>query len=195
MTTVSGTAHLPQLDAARDALRRHVLTHSLKTGNFTLKSGKASTWFLDTKQTACRPDGIVLVADVALSLLPDEVVAIGGLTMGADPVAFGIAAVAATRGRSLRSFSVRKEAKDHGITGRIAGALQPGDKVAIVEDTVTRGTSIFDAVTAVREFGATPVFITVIVDRGGTCADMASNAGIAYEPMLTAPQLGYDYNS
>jgi len=195
VTTVSGTAHLPQLDAARDALRRHVLTHSLKTGNFTLKSGKASTWFLDTKQTACRPDGIVLVADVALSLLPDDVVAIGGLTMGADPVAFGIAAVAATRGRSLRSFSVRKEAKDHGITGRIAGALQPGDKVAIVEDTVTRGTSIFDAVTAVREFGATPVFITVIVDRGGTCAEMASNAGIAYEPMLTAPQLGYDYNS
>jgi len=195
VTTVSGTAHLPQLDAARDALRRHVLAHSLKTGNFTLKSGKASTWFLDTKQTACRPDGIVLVADVALSLLPDDVVAIGGLTMGADPVAFGIAAVAATRGRSLRSFSVRKEAKDHGITGRIAGALQPGDKVAIVEDTVTRGTSIFDAVTAVREFGATPVFITVIVDRGGTCADMASNAGIAYEPMLTAPQLGYDFNS
>jgi len=195
VTTVSGTAHLPQLDAARDALRRHVLAHSLKTGNFTLKSGKASTWFLDTKQTACRPDGIVLVADVALSLLPDDVVAIGGLTMGADPVAFGIAAVAASRGRSLRSFSVRKEAKDHGITGRIAGALQPGDKVAIVEDTVTRGTSIFDAVTAVREFGATPVFITVIVDRGGTCAEMASNAGIAYEPMLTAPQLGYDYNS
>jgi len=195
VTTVSAAAHLPQLDAARDALRRHVLAHSLKTGNFTLKSGKASTWFLDTKQTACRPDGIVLVADVALSLLPDDVVAIGGLTMGADPVAFGIAAVAATRGRSLRSFSVRKEAKDHGITGRIAGALQPGDKVAIVEDTVTRGTSIFDAVTAVREFGATPVFITVIVDRGGTCADMASNAGIAYEPMLTAPQLGYDYNS
>ena len=195
MTTVSGAAHLPQLDAARDALRRHVLAHSLKTGNFILKSGKASTWFLDTKQTACRPDGIVLVADVALSLLPDDVVAIGGLTMGADPVAFGIAAVAATRGRSIRSFSVRKEAKDHGITGRIAGALQPGDKVAIVEDTVTRGTSIFDAVTAVREFGATPVFITVIVDRGGTCAAMARNAGIAYAPMLTAPQLGYDYNS
>ena len=186
---------LPPLDPARSALRQHVLTHSLKTGNFTLKSGKASTWFLDTKQTACRPDGIVLVADVALSLLPADVVAIGGLTMGADPVAFGIAAVAATRGRSLRSFSVRKEAKDHGITGRIAGALLPGDKVAIVEDTVTRGTSIFEAVAAVREFGATPIFISVIVDRGGTCAEMARTAGIAYEPMLTAPQLGYDFNS
>ena len=195
MTTMSGPGALPPLDPARDALRQHVLTHSLKKGNVTLKSGKASNWFLDTKQTACRPDGILLVADVMLSLLPADVVAIGGLTMGADPVAFGIAAVAAARGRNLRSFSVRKEAKDHGVTGRIAGALAPGDKVAIVEDTVTRGTSIFEAVAAVREFGALPVFITVIVDRGGTCAAMAHEAGIAYQPMLTAPQLGYDYNS
>jgi orotate phosphoribosyltransferase len=186
---------LPALEPLQHALRKHVLQHALKTGKFTLKSGRASTWFLDTKQTACRPDGIVLVADVALSLLPAEVTAIGGLTMGADPVAFGIAAVAATRGRALRSFSVRKEAKDHGVTGRIAGALQPGDKVAIVEDTVTRGTSIFEAVDAVRAFGAEPVFITVIVDRGGTCAAMANAAGIRYAPMLTAPQLGYDYNT
>ncbi len=137
----------------------------------------------------------MLVADVALSMLPVDVQAIGGLTMGADPVAFGIAAVAATRGRALRSFSVRKEAKEHGVRGRIAGALQPGDKVAIVEDTVTRGTSIFEAVQAVREFGANPIFISVIVDRGGTCAAMARDAGIAYQPMLTAQQLGYDFNS
>ena len=186
---------LPPLDSAREALRRHVLAHSLKTGNFTLKSGRASTWFLDTKQTVCRPDGILLVADLALTLIPEDVTAIGGLTMGADPVAFGIAALAAQRGRQLRSFSVRKEAKDHGVTGRIAGALQPGDRVAVVEDTVTRGTSIFEAVAAVRAFGAEPVFITVIVDRGGTCAEMARDAGIAYEPMLTAQQLGYDFNS
>ncbi|MEY3986859.1 MAG: orotate phosphoribosyltransferase, partial [Actinomycetota bacterium] len=73
--------------------------------------------------------------------------------MGADPVAFGIAAVGATRGRELRSFSVRKEAKDHGVTGRLAGALQPGDKVVITEDTVTRGTSIMEAVDAVIALG------------------------------------------
>lgn len=186
---------LPQLDPKRDALRAHVLAHSLKTGSFTLKSGRQSDWFLDTKQTACRADGIVLVADLALDLLPADVDAIGGLTMGADPVAFGIAAVAATRGRSLRSFSVRKESKDHGVTGRIAGALQPGDRVAVVEDTVTRGTSIFEAVEAVRAFGATPVVITVIVDRGGTCAQMARDAGLAYMPMLTAPDLGYSFGS
>lgn len=115
--------------------------------------------------------------------------------MGADPVAFGIAGVAAARGRSLRSFSVRKEAKDHGVTGRIAGALQPGDKVVITEDTVTRGTSIFEAVDVVQQFGAEVVLITVIVDRGGTCAAMAREAGIPYVPMLTAPDLGYEFGS
>jgi len=186
---------LPTLDPKRDALRRHVLEHSLKTGNFTLKSGRSSTWFLDTKQTACRPDGIVLVADLALDIIGTDIDAIGGLTWGADPVAFGIAAVAATRGVHLRSFSVRKESKDHGIRGRIAGALQPGDRVAVVEDTVTRGTSIFEAVEAVKEFGAIPVVISVIVDRGGTCSAMAAEAGITYVPMLTAPDLGYDFGS
>ena len=186
---------LPPLDPERAALRAHVLAHAVRRGDFTLKSGRKSSWFLDTKQTACRPDGILLVSNVALSFFPSEATAIGGLTMGADPVAFGIAAVAATRGVALRSFSVRKEAKDHGVTGRIAGALMPGDKVIITEDTVTRGTSLFEAVDAVREFGAEPVLITVIVDRGGTCAGMAAEAGIRYEPMLTAPDLGFEFGS
>jgi len=191
----SSSQSLPVLDPARSALRDHVLQHSLKTGSFTLKSGAKSSWFLDTKQTACRADGVLLMADVALSIIPGDVVAIGGLTMGADPVAYGIAAVAATRGRDLRSFSVRKEAKDHGVTGRIAGALMPGDKVVITEDTVTRGTSLMEAVDAVIAFGAIPIFITVVVDRGGTCAAMAAERGIAYEPMLTALDLGYGYGT
>ena len=191
----SSSQSLPVLDPARSALRDHVLRHSLKTGSFTLKSGAKSSWFLDTKQTACRADGVLLMADVALSIIPRDALAIGGLTMGADPVAYGIAAVAATRGRDLRSFSVRKEAKDHGVTGRIAGALMPGDKVVITEDTVTRGTSLMEAVDAVIAFGAIPIFITVVVDRGGTCAAMAAERGIAYEPMLTALDLGYGYGT
>ncbi|MSO31970.1 MAG: orotate phosphoribosyltransferase [Ilumatobacteraceae bacterium] len=191
----SSSQSLPVLDPARSALRDHVLRHSLKTGSFTLKSGAKSSWFLDTKQTACRADGVLLMADVALSIIPGDAVAIGGLTMGADPVAYGVAAVAAMRGRDLRSFSVRKEAKDHGVTGRIAGALMPGDKVVITEDTVTRGTSLMEAVDAVIAFGAIPIFITVVVDRGGTCAAMAAERGIAYEPMLTALDLGYGYGT
>lgn len=186
---------LPPLPPDREALRVHVLAHSVKRGSFVLKSGATSTWFLDTKQTACRPDGILLVADALLAALPDDVDAIGGLTMGADPMAFGVAAVAATRGRALRSFSVRKEAKDHGVTGRVAGALRPGDRVVVTEDTTTRGTSIIEAVEAVREFGAVPVIATVIVDRGGTCAAMCEAAGVDYLPLLTAPDLGFEYGT
>lgn len=189
------TAELPALPPPFAALRDHVLAHSVRRGSFTLKSGAHSSWFLDTKQTACRPVGIRLVADCVLAVLPDEIDAIGGLTMGADPVAFGVAAIAAERGRALRSFSVRKESKDHGMTGRLAGALEPGDRVAITEDTVTRGTSLFEAVEVVRAFGADPVLITVIVDRGGTCGAMAEAAGIAYRPLLTAPDLGFPYGT
>ena len=180
---------------ARDALVAHLLAHSVRTGDFTLKSGKRSSWFIDAKQTTCRADGMLLVADAALEVIPDDVTAIGGLTMGADAVAFGIAAIAATRGRELRSFSVRKEAKDHGGGGRIAGALEPGDKVVITEDTVTRGTSLMEAVDVVREFGAEPVLITVIVDRGGTCGAMAEAAGIPYRPLRTAPDLGFGFGT
>ena len=194
---MSATAdhELPALDRDREALRHHVLEHSLKRGDFVLKSGRPSNWFLDTKQTACDPDGIVLVADVALALISPDITAIGGLTMGADPVAFGVAAVGATRGVRLRSFSVRKEAKDHGVTGRVAGALRPGDRVVITEDTVTRGTSMLEAVEAVRAFGAEPVLGIAIVDRGGTCGEMLASAGVPFAALLTAPDLGHPFGS
>jgi orotate phosphoribosyltransferase len=177
------------------ALVAHLRAHSVRAGEFVLKSGRVSNWFVDAKQTACQPDGILLVADALLAVLPDEVTAIGGLTMGADPVAFGVAAVAATRGRPLRSFSVRKEAKDHGAGGRVAGALRPGDRVAITEDTVTRGTSLLEAAAVVREAGAHPVLVVPLVDRGGTCAARCQADGIPYRALVTAPDLGFEYES
>jgi orotate phosphoribosyltransferase len=186
---------LPPLDEARHALREHVLAHSVRRGSFTLKSGATSDWFLDTKQTACSPDGVLLMAAVGLALIPADATAIGGLTVGGDPVAYALAAIGATRDRRLSSFTVRKEAKDHGVTGRIAGALVPGDRVVITEDTVTRGTSIMEAVAAVRAFGAEPVLIVAIVDRGGTCGAMAHAEGIPFRPMLTAPDLGFAFGS
>jgi orotate phosphoribosyltransferase len=180
---------------ASQALIDHLLAHSVRRGDFVLKSGKTTTWFLDTKQSACRPDGMLLIAEAALALLPPEATAIGGLTMGADPLAFGIAAIGATRGVNLRSFSVRKEAKDHGVTGRVAGALLPGDKVIITEDTATRGTSAMEAVEAVRAFGAEPIMILAIVDRGGTVGAMAHDAGLAFAALATAPELGFPFGS
>lgn len=180
--------------AARPALVQHLLDHSVRRGDFTLKSGRKSDWFIDAKQTTCRPEGMLLVADAALAVLPEDVTAIGGLTMGADAVAFGIAAVAATRGRELRSFSVRKEVKDHGGGGRIAGALEPGDRVAIVEDAVTRGVSMLEAAAVVREAGAVPVLLLPVVDRGGTVGELAAKEGIPLLALVTAPDLGFDYS-
>lgn len=175
------------------ALRDHLLTHSVRRGDFVLKSGRRSTWFIDSKQTVCRPEAMVLVADAVLSVLPDDVTAIGGLTMGADPVAFVTAGVAAARGRHLKAFSVRKETKDHGAGGRIAGALDPGDRVVVTEDTVTRGTSLLEAAQAVRDAGAEPVLLVAVVDRGGTAAAMAAAEGIAFRALVTAPDLGFPY--
>ncbi len=175
------------------ALVDHLLKHSVRRGDFVLKSGKRSPWFIDAKQTICRPEGLLLVADALLAALPADVTAIGGLTMGADGVAFGLAGVAVSRGRMLRAFSVRKEAKDHGAGGRIAGALEPGDRVAVTEDAVTRGVSMLEAADVVRAAGGEPVLLIPVVDRGGTCEDMARRAGLAYHALVTAPDLGFPF--
>ena len=180
-------------ESTHAALVAHLLEHSVRTGRFTLKSGRISDWFIDSKQTACDPDGMLLVAEAALAVIPEEATAIGGLTVGADPVAYGVAAVAATRGRRLRSFTIRKEAKDHGITGRVAGPLRAGDRVYVTKDTVTRGTSLFEAVDVVRKLDATVVLIMPLVDRGGTCAALAAAAGIPYRPLVSAADLGFGY--
>jgi orotate phosphoribosyltransferase len=174
-------------------LVEHLLQHAVRTGDFVLKSGKRSDWFIDAKQTTCRPDGMVLVADALLAVLPDDITAIGGLTMGADAVAFATAGIAAAWGRPLRAFSVRKEVKDHGGGGRIAGALEPGDQVAITEDAVTRGVSMLEAAEVVRSVGAEPVLLVPVVDRGGTCAALAEAAGLDFRPLVTALDLGHAY--
>ncbi|MGD0379022.1 MAG: orotate phosphoribosyltransferase [Acidimicrobiales bacterium] len=177
-----------------EALRRHILEHSVKTGDFVLKSGRASKWFIDSKQTVCRPGGLLLVADAVLDVIPASTTAIGGLTMGADPVAFVTAGVAATRGRALKAFSVRKEAKDHGGGGRVAGALDPGDQVVVTEDTVSRGTSLLEAVQVVRAEGAEVVLALAVVDRGGTARDILGAEGVTFCALLTAPDLGFDFD-
>ena len=174
-------------------LRDHVLAHSVQRGDFTLKSGKRSEWFIDAKQTTCSPEGTVLVADALLAAIPDEVTALGGLTVGADAAAYATAGIAATRGRMLKAFTVRKEAKGHGMGGRVAGALGPGDVVAVTEDAVTRGVSMLEAVEVIRAVGAEVVLLVPVVDRGGTVAAMAAEAGLPLRALVTAPDLGFPY--
>ncbi|MGH9117470.1 MAG: orotate phosphoribosyltransferase [Acidimicrobiales bacterium] len=179
--------------ARHPALRDHLFAHAVRRGDFVLKSGRRSTWFCDAKQTTCRPEGMLLVAAAALVDMPSDATAIGGLTMGADAVAFGTAGAAASQGRMLRSFSVRKEVKDHGAGGRIAGALEPGDRVVITEDAVTRGVSMLEAAAVVRAAGAVPVLLLSVVDRGGTVAALAAADGLPFLALVTAPELGFPY--
>ena len=190
---MTGEALVPLGSATLERLRRHLLEHAVRRGDFVLKSGRRSDWFIDAKQTACRPEAMLLVADAVLDLVPPDATAIGGLTMGADPVAFVSAAVGAVRGRRLKAFSVRKVAKDHGTGGRIAGALDAGDRVVVVEDAVTRGTSLLEAAGVVREAGAEPVLLLALVDRGGTVAAMAAAQGLPFRAVLSAPDLGFAY--
>ncbi len=180
-------------EGVRAALRDHLLAHAVRRGEFVLKSGRRSTWFIDAKQTVCRPEAMLLVAEGVLAEVPAGATAIGGLTMGADPVAFVTAALATSRGRPLKAFSVRKEAKDHGGGGRIAGALDAGDRVVVTEDAVTRGTSLLDAARAVRDAGAEPVLLVAVVDRGGTVEAMAADEGLPFRALVTAPDLGFPY--
>ena len=179
--------------SARDRVLAHLVEHSVRRGDFVLKSGRHSSWFIDSKQTICAPEVMVDVATLLLERIPDEVTAIGGLTMGADGATFITAGVAATRGRHLRAFSVRKEEKDHGAGGRIAGVLEPGDRVVITEDTVTRGTSLLEAARVVRDYGADVVLLLAVVDRGGTAASMAKADGWRFDALFSAPDLGFEY--
>jgi len=177
----------------RDRVLQHLVEHSVRRGDFVLKSGRRSSWFIDSKKTICSPEVMVDVASLLLEKIPPEATAIGGLTMGADGASFITAGVAATRGRLLRAFSVRKEVKDHGAGGRIAGALDVTDHVVITEDTVTRGTSLLEAASVVRDFGASVVLLLAVVDRGGTVGDLAAREGLAFEALFSAPDLGFAY--
>ena len=180
-------------DGARARVLEHLMAHSVRRGDFTLKSGRTSTWFIDSKQTICAPEVMVDLASLMLERIPEEVSALGGLTMGADGASFITAGVAATRGRMLRAFSVRKEEKGHGAGGRIAGTLAPEDVVAITEDTVTRGNSLIEAANVVRDCGARVVLLLAVVDRGGTAAQLAAREGWVFDALFSAPDLGFDY--
>ena len=180
-------------EPSRARVLEHLLTYSVKRGDFTLKSGRRSSWFIDSKQTICAPEVMVDVASLLLSRVPEEATAMGGLTMGADGATFIAAGVAATRGRRLRAFSVRKEVKDHGAGGRIAGRLFEDDLVVITEDTVTRGTSLMEAARVVSDVGAQVVLLLALVDRGGTAAAMAAAQGWRFEAVFSALDLGFDY--
>ena len=143
-------------------------TRSVKRGTFTLASGKQSDLYVDCRLTTMHPEGLSLIGPLALHAIaergwhPD---AVGGLTLGADPVSYAIAYASQLAGLPVRAFTVRKEAKTHGTGKLIEGPFERGDRVVVIEDVITTGGSALRAVEAVHAAGGTVVGVLAVVDR------------------------------
>ena len=159
----------------RDRLAALLRERSLRRGDFVLASGAHSNYYIDARTTTMSGAGQQLIGRLGLALIDDagwDAASIGGLTLGADPVAYAVAHAAALAGRPLDAFTVRKEAKQHGSGRRIEGVFTKGMRVIVCEDTLTSGMSALNAITAVKEAGGVVSGVLALVDReeGGRAA-------------------------
>ena len=174
---------------ARDELRDEIAAKAIVHGRVVLSSGREADYYVDLRRVTLDGRAAPLVGQVMLDLTEDLTYdAVGGLTLGADPVATAMMHAAATRGRRLDAFVVRKEGKAHGLQRRIEGPEVAGRRVLAVEDTSTTGGSVLTAVEALREAGAEVVGVAVIVERGAAPAVEA--AGIQYRAAYQLADLG-----
>lgn len=166
---------------------------ALKFGDFTLASGKKARYYLDGKQVTLDARGAMLVAEGILELLGDELPrAVGGMSIGADPIIGATVALAGVRNKPLLGFMVRKEAKGHGLGRYIEGPVHSGDTAVIVEDVVTTGGSSLTAIERAEEFGLKVTKVIAIIDRleGGAAAFAAR--GYDFSSLLTIRDLGVE---
>jgi orotate phosphoribosyltransferase len=154
---------------ARDRLLELLRTRSLRTGDFVLSSGKRSTYYIDCRLTTMHAEGLNLVGELGLAAIRAQgwsAASIGGMTLGADPVAYAIAAHSFRHPPAIQGFTVRKAAKEHGTGRRIEGCFTADAPVVIVEDVITTGGSAREALRAVRAEGGTASGVLALVDRG-----------------------------
>lgn len=178
------------------ALTEHLVSllakHSLQHGTFTLSSGAQASYYIDGRLTTMRPEGLTTIGQLALGRFHQaswQPTAVGGLTLGADPIAYAIAYASASTATSIRAFTVRKEPKTHGTKQQIEGPLLPTDSVVIVEDVLTTGTSALRAVEAVRSFGAEILGVLGVVDREQGARERLQDAGLAVMCLTNVSQL------
>ena len=182
----------------REQLRDLIKEHAVVRGRVTLSSGKEADYYIDLRRITLHHRAGPLVGHVMLDALeeagfgPAEVDAIGGLTLGADPVATAVMHAAASRGLDIDSFVVRKEAKSHGMQRRIEGPDVKGRRVVAVEDTSTTGGSVMTAVDALREGGAIVVAVAQIVDRDTGAREKIEAAGLPYLYLFGLADLGLE---
>ncbi len=179
---------------ARDSLIRYITDEAVFHGDFTLTSGKKATYYIDLRKISLDGRVAPLIGDVMLDLLAEfpDVEAVGGLTMGADPIASAVLHRAAVAGRRLDAFVVRKEPKDHGRGKQIEGPDLAGRKVVVLEDTSTTGGSPLKAAEALEKVGAEIVAVAVVVDRATGAQSVIEQAGYPYRAAITLADLGLD---
>jgi orotate phosphoribosyltransferase len=176
--------------ALRQELQTYLLEYSLRFGDFTLTSGGKSDYYIDGKQTTLCARGAYLVAWLILEELKGTGVdAIGGPTLGADPVIGAVMALAALENSPLIGFIVRKEAKEHGTQRLIEGPLQPGMRVAVFDDTVTTGGSLKHAIEQVEAAQCTVVKVLAIVDRQEGARQNFAQWGYPFHALFTIDAL------
>ena len=154
--------------SSRDDLLTLLAARSAKRGNFTLASGRQSTLYIDARLTTMSPEGLALIGPLGLDAINAanwSADSVGGLTLGADPIACAISYASAASARPVRAFTVRKEPKTHGTGKLIEGPFRPDDRVVVIEDTITSGGSARKAIEAVRAAGGEVVGVLALVDR------------------------------
>lgn len=177
----------------REALRRLLLERSVKRGSFVLASGQRSSYYIDCRLTTMSAEGMALIGRMGWEAIQQagwRPASVGGLTMGADPVSYAIAAASFGTTAPVDAFSVRKESKDHGTGRLIEGNFNPGDAVVVVEDVITSGGSARKALAAVEEAGGRVLGVLAVVDReeGGRTA--LETTGRRVVALTTASDLG-----
>lgn len=177
----------------REALIALFETKALKRGDFTLASGKKSSYYLDGKQVTLDSGGAVLIAEGILELLTEsKPTAVGGMSIGADPITAAVITLAGLRSQLLLGFMVRKEPKTHGTKQYLEGPVQAGMKVAIVEDVVTTGSSSLQAINRVEDFGCQVVQVIAIVDRLEGGREVFAERGYPFASLLTIRDFGIE---
>jgi orotate phosphoribosyltransferase len=181
------------MSSDRDALLAHVKDKAVVHGKVTLASGKEADYYVDLRRITLDGAASPLVGRVMLDLTADlSYDAVGGLTLGADPVATAMLHAAAAAGRRLDAFVVRKAEKAHGLQRRVEGPDVAGRRVLAVEDTSTTGGSVLTAVEALREAGAEVVAVAVIVDRSTGAKEKVEADGLEYRAAYGLSDLGLD---
>jgi orotate phosphoribosyltransferase len=177
----------------RAALDHLLLERSVRRGHFVLASGRTSSFYIDARLTTMSAEGLLLIGRLGLSVIRERgwvPHAIGGLTMGADPVAYAIAIQSVAAPPIMNAFSVRKEPKAHGTGRRVEGNFTSGDPVVVVEDVITTGASALKAIEAIRDEGGTILGILAVVDREEGGRATLEAAGWPVVALTTATKLG-----